>query len=105
LHCGQGFQQNQQLRAHAGELKTFICPKFCGLVGQDWDKDLSQNKLYQVLQKIDITDRPFQISAQPDPTRPVPPKLALCYGLTYTQYFAQTSSLHKKIKKCESWTE
>ena len=27
--------------AHNGELKTFICPKFCGLVGQDWDKDSS----------------------------------------------------------------
>ena len=44
LYGGEGFHQNQQLRVHDGELKTFICPKFCGLVGQDWDKDLSQVK-------------------------------------------------------------
>jgi hypothetical protein len=51
LHCGQGFHFYARWAhcfcgriANDGELKTIICPKFCGLVGQDWDKDLSQVK-------------------------------------------------------------
>ena len=73
LNGGQGFHQNQQLRAQDGKLKTLICPEFCGLVGQDWDKDLSQANDIKFSKRLISLTGGYEIPAQPKPTHPVPP--------------------------------